>query len=192
MRVTLVGVVDSDTALHFPDFRASERTFHLITQVAGRTGRSSRGGRVIIQTSSPDHPAILAAAKHDYDGFVRQELPVRKLLGYPPYCRMVRIVVRSEMEANALEFAKMLAEKLRSAFQTKPQSSQSNSFGLAPVILGPAPCHLSKLRNFYRFHIHLRCESGEYLREAIRLVSNAIKTPAEVQWIVDVDPVDML
>ena len=181
--VTLVGVINADTALHLPDFRASERTFHLITQVAGRTGRGERGGRVIIQTFSPDHAAIQAAAKHDYNGFVQQELPMRKLLGYPPYSRMIRIVVRGENEAKTLEFAKFFAERLAAA----PRAAQG-----AFTILGPAPAPFAKLRNFYRFHIHLRSELGDALRELVRSVSLALKTPPGIQWIVDVDPVDML
>ena len=192
--VMLVGVINADTALHFPDFRASERTFHLITQVAGRTGRGERGGRVIIQTFSPDHPAILAAAKHDYGRFVQQELPIRKLLGYPPYSQMIRIVVRGEHEAKTLEFAKMFAEKLQRAGELQraggicPPVGSANDF----TILGPAPAPLAKLRNYYRFHIHLRSESGDRLRETVRSVSLALKTPPEFQWIIDVDPMDML
>jgi len=184
--VTLVGVINADTALHLPDFRASERTFHLITQVAGRTGRSEKGGRVIIQTFSPDHPAILAAAKHDYGRFVQQELPVRKLLGYPPYSRMIRIVVRGDHEANTLTFAKMFAEKLQRAGSVSPP------VGSEFKILGPAPCPFAKLRNNYRFHIHLRSALGDAQRETVRSVSLALKTPPEIQWIIDVDPVDML
>jgi len=181
--VTLVGVINADTALHLPDFRAAERTFHLITQVAGRTGRGERGGRVIIQTFSPDHPAILAAAKHDFNKFVQQELPVRKLLGYPPYSKMIRIVVRGENEAKTLEFAKTYAEQLQSAC-----SAMKSPF----TLLGPTPPPFAKLRNFYRFHILLRSAAGESLRECVRSVSLALKTPPEIQWIIDVDPVDML
>jgi primosomal protein N' (replication factor Y) len=183
--VTLVGVINADTALHLPDFRASERTFHLITQVAGRTGRGEKGGRVIIQTFSPDHPAILAAAKHDYNRFVQQELPIRKTLNYPPYSQMIRIVVRGEHETKTLEFAQMFADKLRSALQP-PATCR------LPSILGPAPAPFAKLRNLYRFHIHLRSQHGEHLRDTVRSVSNALKTPPEIQWIIDIDPVDML
>jgi len=181
--VTLVGVINADTALHFPDFRASERTFHLITQVAGRTGRGERGGRVIVQTFSPDHPAIQAAAKHDYVGFVQQELLVRKMLGYPPYSRMIRIVVRGKHEASALEFAQMFAERLAAA----PCAAQE-----AFKILGPAPAPIAKVRNYYRFHIHLRSDQGERLCESVRSVSAALETPPEIQWMIDVDPNDML
>jgi primosomal protein N' (replication factor Y) len=185
--VTLVGVINADTALHLPDFRASERTFHLITQVAGRTGRGERGGRVIIQTFSPDHPAILAAAKHDYNRFVQQELPMRKLLGYPPYSQMIRLVIRGEHETKTLEFAKTFATQLHSALQSA-FTKQRESF----TILGPAPASFAKLRNYYRFHIHLRSALGNVLRDTVRSVSLTLKTPPETQWIIDVDPVDML
>ena len=181
--VLLVGVINADTALHFPDFRAAERTFHLITQVAGRTGRGERGGRVIVQTFQPEHPAILAAAKHDYNRFVQQELPFRKSLGYPPYCRMIRIVVRGEHEENTKKFAEIFREQLQSACSVQRETFK---------ILGPAPAPLAKLRNLYRFHIHLFSVQSDRLREIVRSVSLALKTPPEIQWIVDVDPVDML
>ncbi|MCL2006232.1 MAG: primosomal protein N' [Planctomycetaceae bacterium] len=215
--VLLVGVINADTALHFPDFRAAERTFHLITQVAGRTGRGERGGRVIVQTFQPDHPAILAAAKHDYDAFVQQELPVREMLGYPPYGRMIRIVVRGEHEAKTLEFAQMFARKLAHFLEhipnwpgiasvipaqagIQPNGSQGaplgsglrRNDGLTFKIQGPAPAPFAKLRNYYRFHIHLRSASFDRLREVVRSVSLALKTPSEIQWIIDVDPIDML
>jgi primosomal protein N' (replication factor Y) len=177
--VTLVGVINADTALNLPDFRAAEKTFHLLTQVAGRTGRGDKGGRVIIQTFSPDHPAITAASKHDYERFVKQELPVRKSLGYPPFSSMIRIVVRGEDERKTLEFAQTLAAEF------VPQKKELR-------ILGPAPAPFAKLRNFYRFHIHLHCPDGEYLRETVRDVSKELKVPNGVQYVIDVDPVDML
>ncbi len=103
--VTLVGVINADTALHLPDFRAAERTFQLVTQVAGRTGRGESGGRVLVQTFSPDHPAIRAAVRHDYAMFARQELPIREALLYPPYSEMARIIVRGPESAPTQEFA---------------------------------------------------------------------------------------
>ena len=87
--VTLVGVINADTALHFPDFRAAERTFQLVTQVAGRTGRGDKGGRVLVQTFSPEHPAIQAATRHDYHAFADTELPIRQQFAYPPFGRMI-------------------------------------------------------------------------------------------------------
>ncbi len=111
--VTLVGVINADTALHLPDFRAAERTFQLVTQVAGRTGRGPRGGRVLVQTFSPEHPAILAAVRHDYAAFARQELPTRAALCYPPFSSMIRLVVRGPVEAVAQATADDLGRRLR-------------------------------------------------------------------------------
>ena len=111
--VTLVGVINADTALHLPDFRAAERTFQLVTQVAGRTGRGPRGGRVLVQTFSPEHPAIMAAVRHDYAAFARQELPTRAALCYPPFSSMIRLVVRGPVEAVAQATADDLGRRLR-------------------------------------------------------------------------------
>ena len=110
--VTLVGVIQADTALHLPDFRAAERTFHLVTQVAGRTGRGDKGGRVLVQTFSPDHPAIRAAVRHDYAAFAAEELPLREMLHYPPFAAMIRLVIRGESEAAAKEFAARLGQSV--------------------------------------------------------------------------------
>ncbi|MDR3183071.1 MAG: primosomal protein N' [Planctomycetaceae bacterium] len=178
--VTLVGVINADTALHLPDFRAAERTFHLITQVAGRTGRGEKGGRVIIQTFSPEHPAIRAAAKHDYTSFVKQELPVRQMLGYPPYTKMIRIVIRGENEMQTLEFANHFAQRLK---------TEEGMF----KILGPAPAPFAKLRGYYRFHIHLHGTDGGHLRSLADSVSRSLKSSSpSIQWIIDIDPLDML
>ena len=179
--VTLVGVINADTALHFPDFRAHERTFHLITQVAGRTGRGIKGGRVIVQTFSPDHDAILAASRHDYRRFVEQELPMRRLVAYPPYTKMIRIVVRGENEMKTLEFAQQAAGELKIRAEK-----------LEAWILGPAPAPLAKLKRYYRFHLHLRSTDGAQLRQTVRSASQTLKPPDGVQWMIDVDPIDML
>ena len=130
--VTLVGVINADTALHFPDFRAAERTFQLVTQVAGRTGRGDRGGRVLVQTFNPDHPAILAATRHDYAAFAAHELPMRQMLGYPPFSRMIRIVVRGPSGAAVREFAGHMAGRLREA----PGAVRRGGPGVGP---GPRP-----------------------------------------------------
>ncbi|MGI9456000.1 MAG: replication restart helicase PriA, partial [Aeoliella sp.] len=126
--VTLVGVVNADTALHWPDFRAAERTFHLVTQVAGRTGRGEQGGRVLVQTLSPDHPALIAAMKHDYQAFAANELPERKELGYPPFGRMARVIVRGPNDEIALAMAENMSSVIRAV---RPQ---------AGTVSGPAPC----------------------------------------------------
>lgn len=181
--VTLVGVINADTSLHFPDFRAAERTFQLVTQVAGRTGRGDRGGRVLVQTFSPDHPAILAAQRHDYPLFVDQELPVRREFGYPPVASMVRIVVRSLGERIAEQFAQQLADALR---------AEARGRGLEARILGPATAPMPKLRGFFRFHILLSHGDPVPLRELVRDTTETWPADDNVQWVVDVDPLDML
>ena len=181
--VTLVGVINADTALHFPDFRAAERTFHLVTQVAGRTGRGEKGGRVLVQTFNPDHPAIQAATRHDYAAFAAGELPMRKVLSYPPFGAMARLVVRGPSEPTAGEFAAHLAERLRSVLDLTVAGTR---------VLGPAPAPLAKLRGKYRFQVQLQAPDGDLLRAAVRETTEGLKPPENVQWIVDVDPLDML
>ncbi len=181
--VTLVGVINADTALHFPDFRASERTFQLVTQVAGRTGRGEKGGRVLVQTFCPDHPAIVAAAKHDYDTFAAGDLPDREAFGYPPFGSMLRLVVRGEGERLTAEFAEMLATRLRDLLGAATFTWR---------VLGPAPAPIAKLRGNFRFQIQAQASDGAGLRQAVRQLSQSAKAPENVQWIADVDPQDML
>jgi primosomal protein N' (replication factor Y) len=177
--VTLVGVVNADTAMHLPDFRAAERTFQLVTQVAGRTGRGPKGGRVLVQTLSPDAPAIVAAVRHDLPAFANQELPHREALGYPPFTSMVRIVVRGEAEKPTLAFADELARRIREA-QIAAQPTIR--------ILGPAPAPMAKLRGNFRYQLQLQASEGEPLRSLVRLATADLKLPDGIAWIADVDP----
>jgi primosomal protein N' (replication factor Y) len=181
--VTLVGVINADTALHFPDFRAAERTFQLVTQVAGRTGRSERGGRVLVQTFSPDHPAIMAAMQHDYHRFASLEIPIRQEHGYPPFCQMARIIVRGESETTTEQFAEQIADRLR---------AENEKHEAKVRVLGPAPAPLTRLRGKFRFHLLLRSSESQALHDTIQAAIKDLKTPEEVQWVVDVDPGDML
>jgi primosomal protein N' (replication factor Y) len=183
--VTLVGVINADTALHLPDFRASERTFQLLVQVAGRTGRGDQGGRVMVQTFNPDHPAIQAAVRHDYAAFASYELPMRQMLGYPPYGSMVRLVVRGPVDVVAEAFAKSLADRIRVALVRHQVEAR---------VLGPAPAPFAKLRNLYRFQVQFQSLNGVGLHAAMTDATQdpQLKTPDDVQWIVDVDPLDML
>jgi primosomal protein N' (replication factor Y) len=181
--VTLVGVINADTALHFPDFRAAERTFQLVTQVAGRTGRGEKGGRVLVQTLSPEHPAIQASLRHDYLAFVAQELPAREEYGYPPITAMIRIIVRGTRETDAEHFAELLEQRLRAALADPP---------LEHRLLGPAPAPVAKLRGKFRFHLLLVGAERDGLREAVRAATLQLKPPDDVQWVVDVDPLDLL
>jgi primosomal protein N' (replication factor Y) len=181
--VTLVGVVNADTALHLPDFRAAERTFQLVTQVAGRTGRGPQGGRVLVQTLSPEHPAIQAAIMHDYVKFAKAELTIREALGYPPYSSLVRVLVRGPVEVTTEAFADQLGDRLRKA---------GDGVEAEIRVLGPAPATIPKLRDEFRFQIQLHATDGEALRELVRSDSIHWKAPDDVTWIIDVDPLEML
>jgi len=185
--VTLVGVINADSALHFPDFRASERTFALVTQVAGRTGRGVRGGMVVVQTFSPEHPALQSARRHDYAAFAAEELPHRAQLRYPPYGTLARFVVRAEVADAAEAFADRIASGLRERIR------ESLTAG-APTyrVIGPAECPIPKLRSHFRFHLMLQGLDRQPLQSLIRQVTEPLEAPAGVQWIVDVDPLDML
>ncbi|HEY1068846.1 MAG TPA: primosomal protein N', partial [Pirellulales bacterium] len=181
--VTLVGVVNADLALHLPDFRAAERTFQLLAQVAGRAGRGDKGGRVLVQTYSPDHPAIQAAARHDFEAFTQLELPTREAFAYPPFGTMTRVVVRGPTEELTSQFADQIAEKIRAACKEKLPDAR---------ILGPAPAPLAKLRDKFRFHLQVHAKDGELLRQAVKTATADLTPPDELEWIVDVDPLSML
>jgi primosomal protein N' (replication factor Y) len=178
--VTLVGVVNADTALHLPDFRAAERTFQLVAQVAGRTGRGDRPGKVLVQTFNPDAAAIRFAVKHDYEGFVAEELPRRRDHGLPPYCRLVRLIARGR-EAKAVErYMEAIEREVRAA--------------LAPGmrILGPAPAPVAKIRELHRFHLQLRAPMAGSIQGLLRGVLPRVPAPGGVELAVDVDPVSLL
>ena len=181
--VTLVGVINADIALHLPDFRAAERTFQLVTQVAGRTGRGPKGGRVLVQTYSPEHPAIAAAVRHDFAAFATSELPIRRALAYPPYTGMIRLVVRGTAEAATERFAAALAERVQ---------QEVDKLELVARVLGPAPAPIAKLRGKHRFQIQAQAADRAKLREAIRLATTDLPLDDDLQWTVDVDPLDML
>jgi primosomal protein N' (replication factor Y) len=182
--VTLVGVINADTALHLPDFRAAERTFQLVAQVAGRTGRGERGGRVLVQTYSPWHAAIQAAANHDFVTFAEQELKQRKEHGYPPYGQLARIIVRSRQE----RLAKAAIEQLAQQLVVTCTASSANT-----RILGPAPAPITRIKNYYRYHLQLQItDSDSSLDQLVRPAVLATVLPSQVEIAVDVDPISML
>ncbi len=181
--VTLVGVVNADTALHLADFRAAERTFQLLVQVAGRTGRGEQGGRVLVQTFNPDHAAIKAAVKHDYRTFADQELPMREHLCYPPFADMARLIVRGSVEAPTREFAGYIAQRLQTAIKEREIEAR---------VLGPAPAPIPKLRGKYRYQVQVQSRDTPGLHAVLAQATAELKPPGDVQWIVDVDPIEML
>jgi primosomal protein N' (replication factor Y) len=182
--VTLVGVVNADVGLHLPDFRSAERTFQLLAQVAGRTGRGAKGGYVLIQTFTPEHPCIALAAKHDFVSFAGQELAHRKEHRYPPFERLVRLIVRSRKEEVASQFADTLA----AAFSGAILRAQPNSLRL----LGPAECPVFRLKGYYRFHFQVQSPDSGVLHTVLREVLAVAKPPSNVEFQVDVDPFNML
>ena len=178
--VTLVGVVSADTALHFPDFRAAERTFQLVAQVAGRTGRGDRPGRVLVQTYSPENPAIFCAVKHDYEGFVAHELPQREATGLPPFGRLVRLIARGPEESTVRIYLEALAAALRAAAPAGVQ------------LLGPAPAPVLKIRNLFRYHLRLRAAAPRPLQALLHGVAPEFPPPHDIELAIDVDPVSLL
>lgn len=180
--VTLVGVVQTDNLLNLPDFRAAERAFTLLTQVAGRAGRGERPGQVFVQTYAPDHFALACCVHHDYTGFAREELALRQELGYPPFGFLVNCVfsgvVREQVEAAA---EGLVAELLAPAEK------------LGIEVLGPAPCPLARLRGKNRYQVLLKAPSRPPLRHLLtRLPLLRRALPGKVTLTVDIDPLDML
>jgi primosomal protein N' (replication factor Y) len=158
--VTLVGVINADTGLYFPDFRTGERTFQLLTQVAGRAGRGVLGGQVIIQTYSPDNYAIHAAAGHDFGAFYQREIAFRRELGYPPFSRLIRLIIRAE----TFDRARSETEHLHSVLMDRIKE-----LGLESIILiGPAPCFYPRQDNLYRWQILVRGTQPAAVLEGIR------------------------
>jgi primosomal protein N' (replication factor Y) len=171
--VTLVGIVSADTGLNLPDYRASERTFQILTQVAGRAGRGLLGGRVILQTYQPNHYAIRAASQHDYPSFYQQELRHRLQLGYPPFRRIARLIYKHHSNLDAEREATRMANQIR---------AQISSLDSHADLIGPVPCFFMRIRGEYRWHILIRSlDPGQWIPEAI-----------PEGWIVDIDPVSLL
>ena len=181
--VTLVGVINADTALHLPDFRAAERTFGLVTQVAGRTGRGEKGGRVLVQTFNPEHAAIQAATRHDYIGFANTEIPQRQDFNYPPFGFQARVVIRSEIQSKAEQMADHIAEEIAKA---------GTNLSADVTVLGPAPAPVEKLRGKFRYHMLLGSQVEDSLQKVLHHAKTTIKSIDDVQWIIDIDPQDML
>ncbi|HEX5417777.1 MAG TPA: primosomal protein N' [Chloroflexota bacterium] len=174
-RVTLVGVVSADTSLHLPDFRAAERTFQLLTQVAGRAGRGPLGGRVILQTYSPEHYCIQAARVHDYPAFYQHEISFRQEHGYPPFGQLARLLYLGQGEERVRRAAETLAAQIRARIRQQALPDVE--------VIGPAPAFRHKIRGRYRWQIILR---GHNLSPFVR----GLALP--LGWLVDVDPVSTL
>lgn len=163
--VTLVGVALADQSLAFPDFRASERTFQLLAQVAGRAGRADAPGKVVLQTFQPDHPAVRFAAKHDYEAFYDEEIRDRQEVGYPPFARLVSVRVHAGAEADARRATQLLADTARQHQAVKDGAVQ---------VLGPAPAPLVRLRGRYHYRLLLKSPDRKLLRTVTALLAARI------------------
>jgi primosomal protein N' (replication factor Y) len=177
-RVTLVGVIAADSLLHLSDYRAAERAFQTLTQVAGRAGRGEELGKVIIQTYSTEHPVIQAVKNHDYVGFVETELPQREGLDYPPYGRLILIKLSGLDEAEVQQTAESIADECLRIFDSECE------------ILGPAPANIMRVKNRYRWQILLKFVSEEIENLAnLQMLKNLC--PRSVSMAIDVDPINM-
>lgn len=181
--VTLVGIVDCDVGLHMPDFRAGERIFQLLTQAAGRAGRGDKPGSVVLQTRVPKHPSIVKTAQKDFVGFADIELAQRKGLNYPPFSRLLRIVVSSPDQT----FGQQYIRTLRIAAE---ESIQTRNFSVK--ILGPAVAPIAKLRALWRWHMILKAKSVSELNRVMRDISARAPESTRVRLVFDMDPQDLM
>jgi primosomal protein N' (replication factor Y) len=196
--VTLVGIIYADLALHQPDFRAGERTFQLLTQVAGRAGRGDVEGEVFVQAFAPFHPAIQYARRHDFNGFYEQEIEFREQLKYPPVSRVALLTLKGRNE----EKVKFSAEHLKKILESKVQSPKSKvaagettleigHWPLDLIIAGPAPAPLLRAETFYRYQIMLRTRAMSALSRELAHIVQSLALPEDVTLAVDIDPVNL-
>ncbi len=181
-KVTLVGVVSADTALAIPDFRAAERTFQLVVQVAGRAGRAEHGGEVVVQTWHPSDPAIQLALRHDYEGFAASELPLRQSAGVPPFVRLVRFVVRHHSLERAERGAQTLVAHLRQLFAGQP----------GVRLVGPMRAGVFKIRGQFRFQLNCSCPTAGLIQNAVLPRLGELSSQIAAELVADADPVSLL
>ena len=179
--VTLVGIIHADLSLHIPDFRAGERTFQLLTQVAGRAGRGEVEGEVYVQSFTPFHPAIQYARRHDYVGFYEQEIEFRQQLNYPPVGRVALLTLRGRSEDRV----KFVADHLRREMDTVAKELGE------VVVAGPAPAPLLRAENFYRYQIMLRTSRMPQLSRKLSALRGTFQIPEDLRLVIDIDPMSL-
>ena len=177
-----MGIVYADTGLHLADFRAGERTFQLLTQVAGRAGRGEVEGEVVVQTFSPVHPAIQFSRRHDYEGFVEAEMEFREQLRYPPFTRAAMLTLRGRSE----EKVSFSAEHVKK--QIEPLTESMDDLQIS----GPAPAPLLRAETFYRYQLMLRTGRMSELSRHLAAITAGLSFPDDVTLTVDIDPVSLL
>jgi primosomal protein N' (replication factor Y) len=183
--VTLVGVIDADVGINLPDFRASERCFQLLSQVAGRAGRGPKGGRVVIQTRVPGHHAVQCAVTHDYAGFVRQELSGRRDPPYPPFVRLANVVFSGLDESATAELAERGASWVRRLAAQELEGVQ---------VIGPAPCPVERVKDRWRWHVLIKADQAAALTRLGRYLVRRFPVPSSggLRMALDRDPVALL
>ncbi len=186
--VRLVGVINADTSINLPDFRAAERTFQLVSQVAGRCGRGNDPGVTIVQTFNPTTPAIQLAARHDFEGFASQELRTREQSGLPPITRMVRFVVRDTDHVECVRRARQLADGLKALAQREAEDQQ-----VSPLrIRGPAPCPISRIADKHRQQVEVIGPTAAAIQSLLAAARTAELIRAGADLAIDVDPVALM
>jgi primosomal protein N' (replication factor Y) len=182
----LVGVIDADVGINLPDFRASERSFQLLSQVAGRAGRGPKGGDVVIQTRVPDHHAVRCAVAHDYLAFVRAELPARKDPTYPPCVRLANVISSGLVEEATARLAIAAADWLRQLLAVRQIQGVT--------VVGPAPCPIERIKRRWRWHFLLKSEHAAPLTHVARYFLERFEVPSshELRIAFDRDPVALL
>ena len=184
--VTLVGVIDADVGINLPDFRASERCFQLLSQVAGRAGRGPKGGRVLIQTRVPAHHAVLCAVAHDYSRFVDQELEGRREPAYPPMTRLANVIFSGLSETDTQQLAARAGDRLRRAIE---------KHGDQIAVVGPAPCPVDRVKTRWRWHLLLKSTNPALMTRACRFLVERLDVPkdrGQLRVALDRDPVSLL
>jgi primosomal protein N' (replication factor Y) (superfamily II helicase) len=180
--VTLVGIIHADLSLHMPDFRAGERTFQLLTQVAGRAGRGDVEGEVFVQAFTPFHPAIQYARRHDFEGFYEQEIDFRRQLKYPPVSRIALLLLKGRNEEKVQFSATHVKHEIEKWSGTFPDM----------ILAGPAAAPLARTKGDYRFHILLRTRQMTRLGQSLAGLIAGLTLPEEVTMTVDIDPVNLM
>ncbi len=186
--ITLVGVVCADLSLSLPDFRAGERTFQLLAQVAGRAGRGQEPGRVIMQTYNPEHFAIEAARRQDYMDFFDHEAPFRKALMYPPFTRMIQLKISGKDEKRVARHVEQVADVLRQLLATAPE------IGETVQVLGPIEASIHRISSRYRWQILIKSPSSIHVSRLVNSMKahSAIKAVKNVTIAIDVDPYSLM
>ena len=174
--VTAVGIISADSSLNLPDFRAGERCFGLITQTAGRAGRKNKRGQVIVQTYNLEHYAVQCGIQQDYTHFYNEEILLRKVMYYPPFCQLIKLIIQDENEENALIKAQNLKKLIKDKFQDNKNI----------IVMGPAPSLIANFKGMYRFNLLLKTNDLNTLRNYLR----ECKVDIDKNITVDINPIN--